>query len=357
MKSEPIVEPVTCEEWIHEARRFRDYSYRQTWAYGELLAERRRAVSVHVAIRWGNDLLGLADVRLRRAPFGLGGLAYVSWGPLVQLEGQDALQRLVHCMEALRDEFVKRRRLLLRVDLRPSLRRTDWSDRAAELLNAAGFSRARRLPAERTLLLDLDRPLAELRRCLAQKWRNCLNRAERNGLTVRRGSDRQIFGEFCSLFSRFRQQKTFNVDLDAGFFMKVHGRMEPSARFEVALAERDGQVVAGHVASLLGDTCVYLLGASEKAGLETKASYLLQWHVITKAKERGLRWYDLGGIDPVNNHGVYHFKRGLGGQEVSSLGVYEAMPSGWAGTVMQTAAELHRRSRALQTGRFAPIRR
>lgn len=357
MKSKPIVEPVTRETWIHEARRFCDYSYRQTWAYGELLAERRRAVSVHVAIRWGNDLLGLADVRLKRAPFGLGGLAFVSWGPLVQLGGQDDLQRLIRCMEALRDEFVKRRRLLLRVDLQPSLCRPDWSDRAAELLSAAGFSRARRLPAERTLLLDLDRPLAELRRSLAQKWRNCLNRAEKNGLTIRRGSDRQIFGEFCSLFSRFRQQKTFNLDLDAAFFMKVHDRMEPSARFEIALAEKDGQVVAGHVASMLGDTCVYLLGATEKASLDTKASYLLQWHVITKAKERGLRWYDLGGIDPIGNHGVFHFKRGLGGIEVSSPGLFEVAPSGPPGKLIRVAETLSlfiqrlRRTRTLLTQR------
>ena len=172
MKSEPIVEPVTREEWIHEARRFCDYSYRQTWAYGELLAERRRAVSVHVAIRRGKDLLGLADVRLRRAPLGLGGLAYLSWGPLVQLGGQDDLHRLIRCMEALRDEFVKRRHLLLRVDLRPSLGRLAWSDRATELLKAAGFFRARRLPAERTLLVDLDRPLGEIRRCVEPKWSN-----------------------------------------------------------------------------------------------------------------------------------------------------------------------------------------
>lgn len=345
MKSEPIVEPVTREEWIHGARRFCDYSYRQTWAYGELLAERRRAVSVRVAIRWGNDLLGLADVRLKRAPFGLGGLAYVSWGPLVQLGGQDDLQRLVHCMEALRDEFVKRRRLLLRVDLQPSLRRPDWSDRAAELLSGAGFSRARRLPAERTLLLDLDRPLAELRRSLAQKWRNCLNRAEKNGLAVRRGSDRQIFGEFCSLFSRFRQQKTFEVDLDAAFFMKVHDRMEPSARFDVTLAEKNGHVVAGHVASMLGDTCVYLLGATEKIGLATKASYLLQWHVITEAKERGLRWYDLGGIDPVGNPGVCHFKRGLGGDEVVAPGLFQINPRGgfgWLTRSAESASHLYR---------------
>ncbi len=351
MKSEPIVEPVTREEWIHEARRFGDYSYRQTWAYGELLAERRRAVSVHVAIRSGPDLLGLADVRLKRAPFGLGGLAYVSWGPLVQLGQQDDLSRLVDCVEALRDEFVKRRRLLLRVDLQPSLRRPDWGNRAAQILNAAGFSRATRLPAERTLLLDLDRPLAELRRCLAQKWRNCLNRAEKNGLTIRCGSDQRTFEDFCLLFSRFREHKIFDVDLDAEFFAKVHQRMHPSVRFDVTLAEKEGQVVAGHVTSMLGDTCAYLLGATEREGLNSKASYVLQWSAISNAKKQGCRWYDLGGIDPMANPGVYHFKKGLGGKEVCSPGVFEATPSGLMGNVMRRAADLHYRRQEIKRSR------
>lgn len=357
MRSNTRIEPVARDEWTREAPRFSDYSYRQSWAYGEALAERRRAASVHVAIRRGNDLLGLVDVRVKKAPLGLGGMAYVSWGPLAQTGEPDDLERLVQCMEALRVEFVKRRRLLLRVDLQPSLRQADWSDRTAEWLGTAGFSRAARLPIERTFLLYLDQPLKELRSRLAQKWRNCLNRAERNGLTVRHGSHRQIFGEFCSLFSRFRQQKTFNVDLDAAFFMKVHDRMEPSARFDVALAEKDGQVVAGHVASMLGDTCVYLLGATEKAGLETKASYLLQWHVITKAKERGLRWYDLGGIDPVGNYGVFHFKRGLGGIEVSSPGPFEVAPSGPSGKLIRAAETLYLFSQRLRKRRTSRTQR
>ena len=44
-----------------------------------------------------------------------------------------------------------------------------------------------------------------------------------------------------------------------------------------------------------------------------------------------MRAYDLGGIDPEGNPGVFHFKRGLGGVEVQAAGPYEARPSGLAG--------------------------
>lgn len=341
MKPEPIVEQVTREEWIHEARRFCDYSYRQTWAYGELLAERRRAVSVHVAIRWGNDLLGLADVRLKRAPFRLGGLAYVSWGPLVHQEESDPLSRLLLCLEALRDEFVKRRKLLLRVDIQPSLREPILSDTINAPLEEIGFTRATNVQQERTLIVDINYPEETLRSRLARNWRNHLNQAQRNCLTIRTGNSSEIMQEFSELYNRFIKQKQFSVDLDAAFFSSVQSNTDQASRFDVSLVEEHEQVVAGQVTSMLGDTCVYLLGATEQEALNTKASYLLQWDAITTAKKQGFRWYDLGGIDPIASSGVYDFKKGLGGKEVFSPGVFEATPSGVMGNVMRRAADLH----------------
>ena len=49
------------------------------------------------------------------------------------------------------------------------------------------------------------------------------------------------------------------------------------AKLTVLLAMSEGQPVAGHVSSLLGDTCIYLLGASNDEGRNTRAAYLLQF--------------------------------------------------------------------------------
>ncbi len=73
------------------------------------------------------------------------------------------------------------------------------------------------------------------------------------------------------------------------------------------------------VASAIGDSAIYLLGATSDAGLHSKGAYLLHWHLIDWLKAKGTRWYDLGGIDPERNPGVYQFKKGFSGADVCQI--------------------------------------
>ena len=114
------------------------------------------------------------------------------------------------------------------------------------------------------------------------------------------------------------------------------------------LAYADDELVAGHVSSTLGDTCIYLLGASNDRGRKLKASYILQWHTVKLARNAGAKWYDLGGIDPSANPGVYHFKSGLRGIECLFLGQYQACCSQQSRLLIPLA---ERARRALQAVR------
>ena len=78
-------------------------------------------------------------------------------------------------------------------------------------------------------------------------------------------------------------------------------------------------------------------------GLRCKAAYLLQWRTILLAKERDLSWYDLGGIDPQGNPGVYHFKAGLGGVERRSPGPFERRPRSVGAILTLGSESLYRR--------------
>ena len=72
----------------------------------------------------------------------------------------------------------------------------------------------------------------------------------------------------------------------------------------------------------MGDTAIYLLGATNERARELKAAYFLQWQAMLWLKDRGARWYDLGGIDPEANPGGYHFKSGFGGNETMQLPIH-----------------------------------
>ncbi len=313
MPHQATVESVDPAVWSDIARRFHDYSYRQSVAFAGALAERRGARSEFVAVMSAGDALGVANVRVKVLPFVGGGIAYISGGPMVRVEGESERehgQRLLRCIRALRTEYTRERGLVLRI--LPAAGSESWNRIQGEVLRAEGFAAAPRPAGYRTMLVDVTRPRDAIRSDFRQKWRNCLNAAEGKALTVRCGTERELFDSFEILYRDLLLRKGFAVDLDAGFYASIHEGLDDRDKFRVSLAYEEDEVVAGHIASLLGDTCVYLLGAANERGLKSRASYLLQWEAICEAQRRGMRYYDLGGIDPVGNPGVYHFKRGLG---------------------------------------------
>lgn len=342
----PTIQPVAHATWRRLASGFRDYNYRQVWEFGVACAARVGARSEHVAIYDDGALAGLADVRVKSLPVIGTGIAYINGGPLVRRGEACDAECLRAVLSALSAEYVDRRRLVLRIAPPPGP--GDQIAAQAAAFTTSGFVPSDRLQTHRTMLLDLVGPLADIRKHLHQKWRNCLNAAERNGLQVRTSTDADTFAAFCNLYDELLARKEFAVELDARFYADVQRRLAEDQRFEVTLAEHEGQPVAGHVASALGDTCVYLLGAANEEGLRHKASYLLQWKVIVRARERGCRWYDLGGIDPDGNPGVYAFKAGLGGIDVTAPGPFECRPTRLAGAVVGAAERAYRGWRALR---------
>jgi Acetyltransferase (GNAT) domain len=341
--AEPV--PMARAEWEAAVRRFGDYSYRQSWAYGETLAAKRGATSEHVAIRRGEEIVGLADVRIKSLPLVGGGLAYVSGGPLVRrADGSgDDLERLDLCIDALVREFVQRRKLTLRV-VAP-IGPPEWNEAAAERLERAGLRRTERGEHYRTVLLGIDRELDEMRSSFHRHWRRHLNAAGRNELEVTFGTELDRFEQVARMSDALRARKGFELDLDARFFADVQRQLPERDRLLVGLVLKDGTPVAGNVTAAHGDTGVYLTGASTDAGLESKAAYLMHWNTIETLRERGHRWYDLGGIDPVANPGVTSFKLRTNGLDVTAAGPYEKAAGGVRGRLAGWAEQAYVRAR------------
>lgn len=330
-----------AREWEQLASAFRDYNYRQTWSYGLTSAERYRADIERVAVKLGSEVVGLAAVRLKSIPLLRTGMAYVGGGPLTRRDGVDDVASLEVCLKALREEYLVRRGHTLRI--LPPLHPAGGYDAVCACFQACGFGESPWPPPYRTLIVDVTRPLPVIRKALAQKWRNCLNNGERQNLTVRSGSEPELFDQFHDLFEQFMDRKQISVELTADFFREVRGKAESDDGYVLSLATlSDGTPVAGHLASMLGDTGVYLQGATGEIGLKNKAAYVLQWHAIVTAQQRGMKWYELGGIDPETMPGVYHFKLGMSGTGLASPGPFQAAPTGMLGSVTPAVERLYR---------------
>ncbi len=345
MKSELRITAAPVQDWHDWAHSFADLTYRHTWAYGSACAARVGAASEHIVVHdRAGKLLGLADVRVRRMPLVGGGIAYVNGGPLVRRDDAGDRDRLAQVVAALRQRYVHERGLVLRIAL--PCGPAGWLAEAAAVLESAGFDGVQRGENYRTFMIDLTAPAAGLRAGLARNWRNHLSQSERKPLAIESGTDAELFDTFCGLYVQLLERKRFAVDLDAEFHARLQQQLALDERFVITVARLDGRAVAGHVASSLGDTSVYLLGASTPEGLQSKATYRLQWEVMTRAKDRGFRWYDLGGVDPLTNPGVYSFKAGMGGQAVTVPGPFECRPRAWRAPVALGGERVFRAIRA-----------
>jgi lipid II:glycine glycyltransferase (peptidoglycan interpeptide bridge formation enzyme) len=180
-----------------------------------------------------------------------------------------------------------------------------------------------------------------LRKRLDKKWRNQLSRAEKNNLTIVSGRSKIEFQAFREIYSQMLSRKQFETTVDIDEFARIQESLPEQQRMHVSIAHHQGVPVAGLVASAMGNSAIYLLGATSDEGLNAKGAYLLHWTLIQAMKESGIKSYDLGGIDPEVNPGVYHFKQGFSGVDICQISPLvasnSAMSSGMvkAGLAMQ----------------------
>lgn len=309
------------ERWSKLITQFADASIYQTWSYGAVT--RGTSNLSHIVLKRGDEIVGCCQVVIRRMPILNVGVADIKWGPLWRKTGTEfEVEAFVYLMREIKREYAVKRRYLLR--MWPGVA-GDWKERVKEILTNEGFESAPTTTPYRTLRLDLSLTLEDLRKNFLQKWRNHLNKAEKCGLTVVEGTTDKLYGIFLTLVAQVVKRKNFTPGVDYRQFGRINEELPEPLKMRVVVCESQGKPIAVAVCSAIGDTAIYILGATGDEGKGLNGAYLLQWRLIQWLKDHGIRWYDLGGIDPQNNPGVYEFKRGLAGKsgcEEEMLGEY-----------------------------------
>jgi hypothetical protein len=340
------VDNVTEPEWSELMGRFADANIYQTWSFGTNRWGNKNLS--HLVLKRGSETLGIAQLRIIRPSSLRLGIAYLRWGPMCQLRGSELNPETVRIMaEALHEEYVAKRGLYL--EILPNA--FSGSERGGMFQSAfTQFDSRPSVSGEkyRTLVLDLSPSLEELRRKLDKKWRNQLNAAERNGLKVVEGEGNQEYRRFCALYTQMWKRKKFHTTVSIEEYARIQERLPDTQRMRVLICEHAGTPVAGIVCSAIGESAIYLLGATNDEGMRVKASYLLQWTMIGWLKERGFRFYDLGGIDPDANPGVYHFKSGFSGVDVSNISSFNACDNPFSETLVKIGQTLRGGLRGLK---------
>lgn len=311
------IDNVTKSDWSSLLRLFDDASLYQTWDYAQVVFPRQKPS--RLVVYRGDEVVAMAQARMVTLPLVKRGVAHVAWGPLWRRNGAGRdLDALDAALAAIDEEYVSRRKLAVRIA--PNVAACDKD--VIDLLFRHGYRRAEVKPY-RTIVLDITPPLDRIRKGFTHTWRKCLNKSERNGLEVRCGTSSGIYAEFLATYDEMMERKSFDTGVDAHQWATLQAALPEPEKLQVFMAYHEGGPVAGLVISYLGEKGIGLIGGRSNTGLKMQGSYLLHWHAIGMMKAAGCTKYDLGGIDPERTPGIYHFKAGFGGEEVTHVGVFE----------------------------------
>ena len=325
------VDQISKIEWEQLLLEFDDATIYQTWSYGAIRWGQSNLS--HIVIKHKGEIIAAAQLRIVKIPLLKAGIAYLPWGPMWQRKRQqvniDVFQKII---SALKEEYAIEQGLLLRIH--PNVIEEN-SEAIVSILDKEGFQKKIKIKPYRTLLLDLSPTMPEIRKSFDQKWRNQLNRSEKNNLKIIKGNSDTLYQIFLDLQEEMHDRKKYIPGVDYSEFRDIQKDLPDPLKMIVLISEYEGKALTATVGSLIGDTGIYLLGATGNEGMKMKGAYLLQWHLIEMMKECGYKCYDLGGIDPEDNPGVYHFKSGISRREVCHIGQFEISQNNFSRLIVE----------------------
>jgi len=272
-----------------------------------------------------------ASVLFRRLPLGLGTLAYVPKGPLVDWDNTQLVSVLFDGLDKLcraRQAFV----LKIEPDTAENIQ---YPIPVFETLRPSSPIQPRR-----TILLDLTRTEDEILAAMRQKTRYNIRLAARKGVVVREGTENDL-PAFHTLTQVTGARDGFGVH-SADYYRAAFELFVPRgwARLFVAEVQETGidpKPIAAIMVFAFGNKAWYMYGASGDEHRERMPNHALQWEAIRWAKSKGCVTYDLWGVPDEDEAtleaqylkrddglwGVYRFKRGFGGRLVRYIGAFD----------------------------------
>lgn len=303
----------------------------QSWQYGAAKEEAEGWKAQRFLISDEVDQpVALAQMLTRGVPI-LGGIARLNRGPLLLIDPSGDVElsvRLAALQLLLREA---RRQRWWMVQAAPELPDTNGARLGMGIL---GF---KKLPgvawASGRLALDADERTLLMN--LKGKWRNCLRKGEKLGVTV---THHECEGKELDLLIRgyaaLQQSKGFD-GLSERLLRSLARQLGANWQFGLFIAREFGASPGGEPLGTLvtirhGDTATYVIGSTNDKGRHMQANSVLLWQAILHAKHTGCAWFDIGGLSSATPKGIAEFKLGLNARPYALVGEWRGYLLPWS---------------------------
>ncbi|WP_312180109.1 peptidoglycan bridge formation glycyltransferase FemA/FemB family protein [Arthrobacter sp.] len=291
--------------WDGYVNRFNGHP-QQLWGWGKTKADHGWKAE-RLLLSEGGEVVGCAQLLLRRLPFPFRALAYIPRGPQGE-PGQEG--QLLDAVAA----YAKQTHRAVALTIEP-----DWdADADATLaLPGAGFRHSTNtILIPRTLILDLALSEDELLAGMSKKHRQYIRKSGREDL-VYRAVTREEIPQCLDVYKQTAERAGFGIHED-GYYQDIFENLGTDS--PVYAAFKGGDVVAFLWLSTSAGTAFELYGGMTEEGERLRANYALKWLAIREMKERGVTRYDFNGL---LNDGVSKFKMGWAQHEDLLAGTWD----------------------------------
>lgn len=272
----------------------------QLWAWGQVKAG-HGWVAERIFAYNDDEIVGAAQVLVRRLPTPFRAFAYVPRGPLFE--------------DKYKDEFLDKLAVLAKRDHHAVALSIEPDVEVFEKPDGWVHSTNKVLSAE-TILLDTSKSESELLANMAKKTRQYIRKSGAD-VKIRQVKTKDEIEQCLAIYRQTASRAGFNLHNNQYYF-DVFLQMQD---YSPIFAAYDGDDIVAFLWLAISETTAYeLYGGMNDRGQELRANYALKWHAVKKVKEWDLSRYDFGGLVA---GGVANFKQGWSSEVTVFAGTFD----------------------------------
>lgn len=272
----------------------------QLWAWGQVKAG-HGWIAERVFAYDEEELIGAAQLLVRRLPTPFRTFAYIPRGPLFEDGHKDEILDKLAVL-AKRDHHAVA--LSIEPDALSFEKPGGWVRSTNKILSAE------------TILLDVTKSESDLLADMAKKTRQYIRKSGAD-VKIRQVKSREEIEKCLAIYRQTATRAGFNLHNDQ-YYLDVFIQLQD---YSPIFAAYEGEEMVAFLWLAISETTAYeLYGGMNDRGQELRANYALKWHAVKKVKEWGLKQYDFGGLVA---GGVANFKQGWASEETVLAGTFD----------------------------------
>ena len=182
--------------------------------------------------------------------------------------------------------------------------------------------------------IDLTKTEDEILAEMKKVNRYTVRQAEKNGIIVEtiKSGFTGYFEDFYKLVSETAVRDNFS-EHPKEYYFNIFKNCEKNKNCFLNVVRLNGEVLLVNIFIVFGDTAFWLFSGSSNKERQTGYTYLAQWRAIQEAKNMGLKYYNFGGVSPLDKNyktykswaGLTDFKRRFGGFQLEYSDFYDVI--------------------------------